>query len=86
MVLSDDRLLRKTAVIEGLGVIGTLGVLLRASKNSLLEVEATKRLIQQLVEDHNFRISTTVYDAALRALPNLINQCTIGAFRPSNFS
>ena len=68
MVLSDDRLLRKTAVIEGFGVIGTLGVLLRASKNSLLKAEAAKSLIQQLVEDHNFRISTTVYNAALRAL------------------
>ena len=68
MVLSDDRLLRKTAVIEGYGVIGTLGVLLRANKNSLLKAEETKRLIQQLVEDHNFRISTTVYDAALKAL------------------
>ena len=68
MVLSDDRLLRKTAVIEGFGVIGTIGVLLRANKNSLLNAEETKRLIRQLVEDHNFRISTTVYDGAVRAL------------------
>lgn len=68
MVLSDDRLLRKTAVIERFGVIGTLGVLLRATKNALLNVGATKTLIQQLVEDHNFRISTAVYDAALKAL------------------
>ena len=68
LVLSDDRLLRKTAVIEGFQVMGTLGVQLRATKNSLLNAEATKILIQQLVEDHNFRISTTVYDAALKAL------------------
>lgn len=68
IVLSDDRLLRKTAVMEGFGVIGTLGVLLRATTSSLLEAEATKTLIQQLVENHNFRISTTVYNAALKAL------------------
>ncbi len=72
MVLSDDRLLRKTAVIEGFQVMGTLGVLLRATKNSLLNAEATKILIQQLVEDHNFRISTTVYDAALKAISDFM--------------
>ena len=72
MVLSDDRLLRKTAVIERFQVMGTLGVLLRATKNSLLNAEATKILIQQLVEDHNFRISTTVYDAALKAISDFM--------------
>ena len=71
MILSDDRLLRKTAVIEGFQVIGTLGVLLHATKRSLIEAEVSKILIQQLVEDHNFRISTVVYDAALRALSDL---------------
>jgi predicted nucleic acid-binding protein len=68
MVLSDDRLLRKTAVIEGFGVIGTLGILLRAATSSLIGAEVTKTFIQQLVENHNFRISTTVYNAALKAL------------------
>ncbi|MCK5203055.1 MAG: DUF3368 domain-containing protein [Desulfobacterales bacterium] len=71
IVLSDDRLLRKTAVIEGFRVIGTLGILLRATKNSILTVENTEILIEQLVEEHNFRISTSVYDAARKAIYTL---------------
>ena len=71
VVLSDDRLLRKTAVIEGFRVIGTLGILLRATKNSILTVENTEILIEQLVKEHNFRISTSVYDAARKAIHTL---------------
>jgi predicted nucleic acid-binding protein len=71
LVLSDDRLLRKTAVIEGFRVIGTLGILLRATKSSILTAKTTEILIQQLVEEHNFRISTSVYDAARKALSTL---------------
>jgi len=68
VVLSDDRLLRKTAAIEGFGVIGTLGILLRAARNSVLTAKNTGILIEQLVEEHNFRISTRVYDAARKAI------------------
>jgi len=71
IVLSDDRLLRKTAVIEGFRVIGTLGILLRATKNSILKAENTVILIEQLVEEHHFRISTRVYNAALKAVSEL---------------
>jgi len=71
IVLSDDRLLRKTAVIEGFRVIGTLGILLRATKNSILTEKNTEILIEQLVEEHNFRISTSVYDAARKAIYTL---------------
>ena len=70
-VLSDDRLLRKTAVIEGFRVIGTLGILLRAAQNSILTEKNTEILIEQLVEEHNFRISTSVYDAARKAIYTL---------------
>jgi predicted nucleic acid-binding protein len=68
VVLSDDRLLRKTAIIEGFGVIATLGILLRATKNTILTAKNTEILIEQLVEEHNFRISTHVYDAARKAV------------------
>jgi predicted nucleic acid-binding protein len=68
IVLSDDRLLRKTAVIEGFRVIGTLGILLRATRGSILKAKNTEILIEQLVEEHNFRISTSVYDAARKAI------------------
>jgi len=68
MVLSDDRLLRKTAVIEGLRVIGTIGILIRATKVSLLTAKKSVELLDELVEEHNFRISTRVYEIARNAI------------------
>ena len=68
VVLSDDRLLRKTAVIEGIGVIGTIGILIRATKASLLTAKKSVELMDELVEEHNFRISTRVFEIARNAL------------------
>lgn len=64
MILSDDRLLRKTAVIEGFQVIGTIGMLIRGAKSSLISQKQTFKLLVELVKDHNFRISTRVYEIA----------------------
>lgn len=66
-VLSDDRLLRKTAVIEGPRVIGTIGVLLRATKASILTPEKSIMLLDELVEEHNFRVAIKVYEASRKA-------------------
>jgi predicted nucleic acid-binding protein len=68
VILSDDRLLRKTAVIEGIRVVGTIGILIRATKSSLLTAKKTVQLLDELVEEHNFRISTRVYEIARNAL------------------
>ena len=68
MILSDDRLLRKTAAIEGLRVIGTIGVLIRAAKSSLLTQKNSVEMLDELVKDHKFRISTRVYEAARDAI------------------
>jgi len=67
-VLSDDRLLRKTAVIEGIRVIGTLGIMIRATKASLLTTKKAMELLAELVAEHNFRISTRVYEIARKAI------------------
>ena len=64
IILSDDRLLRKTAVIEGFQVIGTIGVLVRAAKSSFISQKQAVKLLDELVKDHNFRISTQVYEIA----------------------
>jgi len=64
MILSDDRLLRKTAAIEGLRVIGTIGVLIRSAKSSPLTQKKSVTMLDELVKDHNFRISTCVYESA----------------------
>jgi predicted nucleic acid-binding protein len=68
VILSDDRLLRKTAVIEGIRVVGTIGILICATKSSLLTAKKTVELLDELVEEHNFRISTRVYEIARNAL------------------
>jgi len=68
MILSDDRLLRKTAAIEGFRVSGTIGVLIRAAKSSLLTPKKSVELLDELVQDHNFRISTQVFENVRNAL------------------
>jgi len=68
IILSDERLLRKVAVLEGSGVIGTLGILFHARKRSLLSRKKVLDLFGQLIEEHNFRISTSVYEAARKAI------------------
>ncbi len=71
VVLSDDRLLRKTAVIEGIRVIGTIGILIRATKAFLLTAKKSVELLDELVEQHNFRISTRVYEIARNAVDQI---------------
>ena len=71
MVLSDDRLLRKTAVIEGIRVVGTIGILIRATKASLLTPKKYVKLLDELVEEQNFRISTRVYEIARNAVDQM---------------
>lgn len=71
LVLSDDRLLRRTAVIEGFRVIGTIGVLLHATKASLLTPIKCVLQLDELVKDHNFRISTRVYEIAREAIDRI---------------
>jgi predicted nucleic acid-binding protein len=67
-VLSDDRLFRRVAVIEGFRVVGTLGILLQAKRGSLISKENAVGLLDQLVEEHSFRISTRVYEAVRKTL------------------
>jgi len=71
LILSDDRLLRKVAIIEGFHVTGTIGVLLRARKKTLLSKKKATDLLNQLVEEHYFRIGIRVYEAARKAIANM---------------
>ncbi|MBN1424659.1 DUF3368 domain-containing protein [Candidatus Fermentibacteria bacterium] len=68
VVISDDRLLRRIAAIEGTGVIGTVGILILATRRGILTATETESLLSQLVRHHSFRISTALYDASLRAI------------------
>lgn len=68
ILIADDRLLRKVAIMEGIRVIGTLGILIWATKKQLLSSKKAHHLLNELVEEHNFRISTAVYEVALSAI------------------
>jgi len=65
VLLADDGLLREIAVVEGIRPLGTLGVLPRAMRKGLLTAEETRRFVEELVREHNFRIGIEVYEAVL---------------------
>ncbi|UCD79522.1 MAG: DUF3368 domain-containing protein [Desulfobacterales bacterium] len=72
-ILSDDRLLRRTAAIEDFRVIGTIGVLIHAANSSLLTTKKAAELLDALVREHGFRISTSVYEFAHKAIEKIYN-------------
>jgi predicted nucleic acid-binding protein len=46
--------------------------LIRATKSSLLSAKKYVDLLDALVEEHNFRISTRVYEIARKAVDKLL--------------
>ncbi len=68
VVLTDDALVRRVAVAEGLSVAGTLGVLIRARHAELLTKTSARHAIDELIARHLFRISIELYQEALRQL------------------
>ena len=49
-------------------VIGTLGILIQARISTQLNPKDAAKLLNEIVGEHNFRISTPVYAAARMAL------------------
>jgi hypothetical protein len=64
-LLCDERITRRMAEAEGIRPLGTLGVLLRAMRNDLLDQTETRRLIDLLVISHGFRIGVGLYQTVL---------------------
>ena len=69
VLLCDDRITRVMAETEGIRPLGTLGVLLRAMRESLLSPQETKHLVDILIRLHSFRISVVVYQSVLECIP-----------------
>ncbi len=67
-LLCDERATRNMAELEGVRPLGTLGVLLRATRGKLVSRKEARRLIDLLVSNHDFRIGVEVYQAVLAAL------------------
>lgn len=70
-LLADDRILRRVAQVEGLRPLGTLGILLRATRIGLLEARDTRRLLRDLLHEHGLRLGIEVWDAVQRELSDL---------------
>ena len=68
VVLSDDKLLRSLLTAEGLSPMGTLGILIHATKNKLLTKPAARSCIDDLVGQHNLRIGIELYEYILESL------------------
>ena len=66
LLLADDRIVRRLAVVEGIRPLGTLGVLLLALRRRLVERAEVRRLVDDLVRSHGFRIGVELYAAVIR--------------------
>ena len=63
-----ERVTRAMAEIEGVRPMGTLGIILRATRKKLISAKEARRLVDLLVSSHNLRISVEVYQAVLKAI------------------
>lgn len=68
LLLTDDRTVRRLAAVEGIRPLGTLGVLLPALRRGLMDRAEVRRLIDDLVRSHGFRIGVELYAAVLREI------------------
>lgn len=64
-LLMDERRGRALAMNYGLSVTGLLGVLLQAKRNSF--IPSVKSVLNQLIEQADFRVSSQLYEAILQA-------------------
>ncbi|MDE0217836.1 MAG: DUF3368 domain-containing protein [Spirochaetaceae bacterium] len=68
LLLTDDRTVRRLATVEGVRALGTLGVLLLALRRRLVDRAEVRRLIDDLVGSHGFRIGVELYAAVIREI------------------
>ncbi len=68
LLLTDDRTVRRLATVEGIRPLGTLGVLLLALRRGLVDRAEVRRLVDDLVRSHGFRIGVELYAAVIREI------------------
>ena len=65
LLLCDERVTRLMAENEGIRPLGTLGILLRATRAGLLTRRETRQMVDLLIRAHGFRIGIELYQAVL---------------------
>lgn len=68
VIVIDDLAARDVARTLGLKVTGTIGVILRATKNGLLTKNESRTKIRFLVEETSFRMSAALYSRVVSDL------------------
>jgi len=63
LLLLDEKEAREIAREMGLRVLGTVGILIRAKKGSI--IDSLRKELDNLRNDANFRIGQTLYEKAL---------------------
>ena len=61
LLLADERIIRRIAGVEGIRPVGTLGLLLQALRKGLLRGTEVRRLVDELIGAHGFRIGVELY-------------------------
>lgn len=71
VVLSDDKLLRALLRAEGLAPLGTLGLLMHAAEKGILSKEETRSDMDELIKNHNLRISIELFERVVEHLDSI---------------
>jgi predicted nucleic acid-binding protein len=70
LLLIDDKMGRSAAEILGVKCLGTVGVLLQALSNSILNLDEFVAILERMI-DSGFRLDSKVYRLAIRAAKDL---------------
>lgn len=72
VLLIDERLGRREASRLGLAITGMLGILLAAKKQNF--VSAVRPIVDQLIDEAGFRISSQLYAEVMVAAEEVLNE------------
>ena len=68
LLLADERIIRRIANAEGVRPVGTLGLLLQALRQGLQHGTEVRRLVDELIGAHGFRIGVELYAAIIEEI------------------
>lgn len=67
-IMTDDGVVRRVALAEGLSVTGTLGLIIRAAHGKIMTRPEARRAVDALVGEHSMRVSVDLYQEVMRQL------------------